>query len=501
MTRQIRYIIITVCIIAVLGVVLLLIKFLPNGKTPTSSSSSSSSDSSAKLTTIDTGNVVTVHVVNSNGSYTIRNIGSASSSSGSALTWTVDELSAYPLSQSSIINIVDEVTTLTASQIVAQNGSSNDQYGLATPKATVDVTTKDGKTITLIVGNTTPFKNGYYAMKKGDNNIYIISTVDGDDFSSSSKKLIDLSLSTLDSSKLNLLTNMQFVGTSHQTPIKLAIDPSSVSSYSATTDSNGQVQAPTYLVVSPGSYQTNTTPMNTLVNNMISLNATDVVSLDTSDKTLSSYGLLKPANTFTYTYDKKDYTVSFGNTFTKDTTEYIYLMVNGKNIVYDIPTSSVSYYNYQLMDFVSGALIYTTPQIDTLKTVTVTDGTNTWKYDLSGTVDTLKVTSGSKTINTAQFRNYYQQLCYIEPSGTATRTNDSKLLCRITFESRVASVSNEVVEFMTLPDATNLSAIDAYRAACVVNGNSDFYVKKSQVVSIIQYSQDIVDGKTIPAPF
>ena len=176
-------------------------------------------------------------------------------------------------------------------------------------------------------------------------------------------------------------------------------------------------------------------------------------------------------------------------------------MVNGKNIVYDIPTSSVSYYNYQLMDYVSGELIYTTPQIDTLKTVTVTDGTNTWKYDLSGTSDALKVNSGSKTINTAQFRNYYQQICYVEPSGTATRTNDSKLLCRITFESRVASVSNEVVEFMTLPDATNPSAIDVYRAACVVNGNSDFYVKRSQVVSILQYSQDIVDGKTIPLPY
>jgi hypothetical protein len=176
-------------------------------------------------------------------------------------------------------------------------------------------------------------------------------------------------------------------------------------------------------------------------------------------------------------------------------------MVNGKNIVYDIPTSSVSYYNYQLMDFVSGGLIYKAPQIDTVKTVTVTDGTNTWKYELTGTVDALKITSGSKTLNTDQFRNYYEQLIYIQPVGTATRTNDSKLLCRITFESRDASVSNEVVEFMTLPDATNPSVTDAYRAACVVNGNSDFYIKKSQVVSILQYSQDIVDGKTIPLPF
>lgn len=499
MTKQIRYIIITICILAVLGVVLILIKFLPSGKTAkTASSSGTSSSSGISLIKVDKSNVATVHIANSNGAYTIRKGSTATTSSGTSITWTVDEYSSSPLSQSAISNIVDETTTLTASLLVTQSSSDIGQYGLATPKATVELKTTDGKTYAFFVGNATPTKDGYYAMMKGENSVYIISTTDGDDFTAASSKLIDLSLVTLDQAKLTTLTDITFGGSARTAPIKLAIDTTSVSSYSATTDSSGNVMAPAFRITSPGSYSANTTCMNTIVNALVALSASDIVSMDTTDKTLTQYGLKNPAYTFTFSYDKKSYTLSFGNTFTKDSSEYIYMTISGKNIIYDIPTSTVAFYKYQLAD-VGPSLLYTAANIDTVKTITVTVGANTWKYSLSGTGDALKVTADSKTLKTDQFRNFYQQLIAMSPQGTATAGSNSTVLCRITFEFREGNKS-DVIELKTLPDANDASKTDEYRALCSVNGNANFYVKKSMVDSYAKYAQDIIDGKTIPTP-
>jgi hypothetical protein len=398
-------------------------------------------------------------------------------------------------------NLVYDMATVSASKIIAQTDSGKNQYGLTTPEATVDMATTDGKTYTLYLGSKSPLSDGYYAMIKGDSKIYLLTLTAGDDLMSSSQSLIDLSLSALDSAKLNLLTNITFGGASRTQPIKLAIDAASASSYTASQDENGNALVPQYNIVSPGSYNTNSTNLSSLVNSLISLNASDIVSLDISDKSLSSYGLSKPAYTFTYTYNKKDYSYSFGNTFTKDTTQYIYVTETGKNAVYDVPVASVSFYNYQLMD-VGPDLLYSPQQIDSVKSVTVTNGTTTWKYDLTGTDSSknLKVTSGSKTLDVAQFRNLYEQLCYIEPGGVASTTSTSKLVCKITFEFRDSSKKNDVLEFTTLPDANDASQVDAYRTAILVNGNSSFYIKTAFINNILKYSQDIVNGKTVPQP-
>lgn len=494
MSRQVRNIIITVCVIAVLVVVMVVIKNMPSGKP--SSSSKSSSSAGISLIKLDKSKVAAINISNSNGAFTVRKTGSSTSSNTTTYTWSVDELSGYPLSQSSLDNVADEATGVTATETVSTSSTDKGKYGLTTPKATMTLKSTDGKEYVLYIGNATPTKSGYYAMLKDKDGIYIVSSNTGDDFSASAKSMLDTGLVSLQTNKLTSLTNMTFGGASRSTPIQLAINAAAASSYSATTDTNGSVLAPTYDITSPGGYTANSTSMNTTVSALMSLSASDIVSLDTTDKTLTQYGLKNPAYTFSFTYDKKSYTLSFGNTFTKDSTEYIYLMMNGKNVVYSISSSSVPFYKYQLSDLMP-TLIYTAKNIDTIKTITVTVGSKTWTYSLTGTGDALKITSNGKALKTDQFRNFYQQLISLSPQGTASDTAGSTEIGRITFDFRTGS--SDVIAFKTMPDSTDPTKVDGYKALCVINGNSNFYIKKSAIDTVAGLSQDIVDGKAIPS--
>jgi hypothetical protein len=496
MNRQIRNIIISLCVVAVLVVVLILIKVMPGGKTTKASSSKASTG--ITLIKADTSKVATVHISNQSGAFTIRKGASTTTSSGSTITWNVDELANYPINQSSVSNIVEEATALSASSSLGQVTSGIDQYGLAAPKATMELKTTDNKDYTLYVGNATPTKNGYYAMLKGSSEIYIIGETSGDDFSAASKSLIDMSIVSLDSTKYATLTDITYGGTSRSTPLKLAIDETSASAYSATTDSNGSVLAPSYRITSPGNYTANTSGMNTIFTDLSSLQASDIVSLDTTDKSLSQYGLKNAANTFTFTYNKKSYTISFGNTFSKDSTDYIYIMMSGKNLIYSVTLSSVSFYKFQLVDLMP-SLIYTAPNIDTIKEITATFGVKSWKYSLTGTGDALKIASDGKTLSTENFRKLYEQYISLSPQGIASDSANNTELGRITITYRTGNKVDTII-FKTLPDTNDPSKADGYKALCVVNGSGNFYIKKSFIDSLAQYSQDIVNGKTVPAP-
>ena len=493
MSRQIRNIIISVCAIAVLVVVMVVIKNMPSSK---SSSPKTSSAAGISLIKLDKGKVATIGISNSNGNFTIRKSGSSTSSNTTTYTWSVDELSGYPLSQSVLDNVAEEATAVTATQTVSTTSSDKDKYGLASPKSTMTLKSTDGKEYVLYIGNATPTKSGYYAMLKDKEGIYIVSSSTGDDFTASAKSMLDTGLVTLETSKLTTLTSMTFGGASRSTPIKLAIDATAASTYSATTDTSGSVLAPTYDITSPAGYTANSTSMNGTVSALMSLAASDIVSLDTTDKTLTQYGLKNPAYTFSFTYEKKNYTLSFGSTFTKDSTEYIYIMVNGKNVVYSIATSSVPFYKYQLGDLMP-TLIYSPKNIDTVKTVTVVIGSKTWKYNLTGTGDALKITSDGKTLKTDQFRNLYQQYISLSPQGTASDTAGSTVLGSITFDFRTGG--SDVITFKSMPDSNDPTKIDGYKALCIVNGNANFYIKKAAIDTLAGLSQDIIDGKSVPA--
>jgi hypothetical protein len=382
----------------------------------------------------------------------------------------------------------------------SSSGPGLAQYGLSPAKATAELTTTDGKTITLLVGKEAPTNIGYYAMMKGDSKVYLVSTTLGADLTAAPQSLIDLNLVTLDQNKLGTLSQLTFAGTGRQQPIKLTVDPTSASSFVASTDQNGNIDTPSYNIISPGSYVTNYENISTMLNNMLTLNASDIASLDVSDKSLSSFGLKNPAYTLSYTYNKESYTLSFGNTFTKttDNAQYVYVTITGKNLIYDIAVSSVPFYNWSLSD-VGPSTVYESPLVDDVKSFTIASPSSSWTFNLSGSLSDLKVLYGSKTLNTDQFMNLYEQDFFMPPQGTGTMPGNTQVLLTETLNYKDTSKKPDVIKFYTVPDSKDPTKADSFKVFCTVNGVGNFYVKRSLVDSILQYTQDYVNGKDVPS--
>lgn len=483
MTRQIRYILITVGVLVVLVLALLLVKYLPSAGTKKSASGSSSASSAADitLTKIDTSKIKMVQVTNAKGTFTIRKNGS---------NYAVDELGNAPVSQASVENLVEEVASLSASQKVASDSSNLDQYGLKTPKSTVNIETTDGKTTTITTGGSSPIGNGVYAMLKGDSNVYLVTSTFGDDVTQAANKLIDLVITSIENTNFGKVTKIAFGGAANPNPVQLAIDPDAASTYSATTDSSGNVQPPAYTITSPGNYASNSENLTTLLNGLSSFSASDFVTSDMSDQTLEKYGLKNPAYTISYTYNGKENTVSFSQPTDVNGSSYLYVRTSDKNVIYDVATSTVSFYKWGLSDL-AASLVFTPPNIDDVKTVTVTAGSNTWIYGLNGAGDSLKVTEGSKTLNTSNFRNFYENLIGFTNAGVSSEGANGALQLKITFTYHNASKRPDVIEF---------HKIDDYKSEYVINGQANFYVKSTSVNQVIQYAQDIINGKSVPEP-
>lgn len=477
MTGQLKKIIAGVCVVAVLSASLVLVKFLPSKKS-SSSGTSSSSSSEISIAKNDTTKISYVQVTNSTGTYTIRKAADNK--------FTVDTLIGAPLSDSDISSVVGAVATLSASQTVAQNPSDIAQYGLDAPTATAVVATTDNQKYTLKLGKADPMGSGSYLQKEGDGNVYLVDSSVATYLTQAATALVDKTLATVDSSKLAQLTKITFAGAARQKPVELDIDPTSVTSTASTSSDS----TPKYNIVSPAPYNANDTNISTLCSELSSLSATSVVALSPTDAQLSSYGLLNPQYTLTFTYAGKQITLLFGNQYTDaDNGEMVYTMVKGEKAVFGVATSSADFYNWQLSD-IAGTLLWTV-NIDDVKSMNVVAGSQSWNFNLDGTGDNLKVTTGSKTLNTDYFRQYYQTMLSFYQQGQASKPANGALRLRITLNYSAAGKAPKVLEFYT---------IDAYKAFYSIDGTGDFYVKQSDVDNFIKVSQDMADNKEVKAP-
>ena len=480
MSSQIKKIIAGVCVVAVLVASMLLIRFLPSKKgatTGSGSGTSSSTSSGISLTKNDENSISYVQVTNTAGQYTIRKTGDK--------TFTIDSLSGAPLNNSSLEQIVNDVATLSATQKVVENASDVSQYGLATPSATAVVGTTDNKTYTIKLGIETPQKDAYYLSKEGDSTVYLVDTQIGSDLTAAAVSFVDTTLASVDSSQLTKLTKISFAGAARQKAFEMDIDASSLSA-SASTSSDS---VPTYDIVKPNSYDSDPTHIQTLVGALEALSASSVVAIHPTDQQLADTGLKNPQYSVSYTFDGKDTTLLFGNTYADDSSSMVYAMVKGANVIYGVNTSSASFYNWELSD-VTPSLLWTV-NIDTVKTIEVTAGSQSWSFALDGTGDDLKVTAGGKTLDTSNFRNYYQNIMTFYNQGMASKPQNAALRLRVTLNFRSASEKPKVLEFYT---------IDAYKAFYSINGSGDFYVKQSDVDNFIQITQDMSANKKVNAP-
>jgi hypothetical protein len=86
----------------------------------------------------------------------------------------------FALDQEEINGLTWSLSNMRADKIIDEAPSSLDAYGLEPPRSRTIVTASSGESVEFFGGRLAPSRAGYYAMKKGDPRVYLVSTYPGE---------------------------------------------------------------------------------------------------------------------------------------------------------------------------------------------------------------------------------------------------------------------------------------------------------------------------------
>lgn len=115
--------------------------------------------------------------------------------------WSVTAPKPLAADQSAVGSITSAVNNLSADRIIDDNATDLASYGLAPAADEVVFKMKDGKTKTLLIGDSNPTGNDVYAKVAGDNRLYTMASSSKTTFDKESKDLRDKRLLTFDQDK------------------------------------------------------------------------------------------------------------------------------------------------------------------------------------------------------------------------------------------------------------------------------------------------------------
>lgn len=477
MKKQLRNIIISFCVVVLL-VAGIIVGNKVIKKTTTSSSSGSESSSSLTISVFKTtsADITAVHVKNSNGEYTIHQADSK---------FTLDGIKTSILSQDSLSSAVTAAADIEATKLIEKGSTSLDKYGLDNAEEYIGITA-GGKTVTINVGDETPLKDGRYINVKGSSDVYKIDTTVISSFEDTAQEYVNLSICGIDSTALTNITDLEFGGSSRAKPIVLVEDTSAASSSSAASTTSSDSTTPTYTMQSPSDYPVDSDKTTSVLTTLESLSASGVISLDVSDANLQKYGLKDPQYTFSATNKGSKMTLDFGTPYDDGGTTYLPLVLEGTPVIYKISSSSVTFYNYQLTDICSSLLFL--KNIDTVKSVTVTKGSESYAVNMTGTGDNLAGTCGSTKLLADNIRKFYEAFIGISFEGAAEKPANGSIYAKVVVTYRDTSKAATTIEFIS---------IDSRRSFWSIDGKGDFYVLNSSIDNLLAKTKELAAGKTL----
>ena len=116
--------------------------------------------------------------------------------------WAMTEPKPLPADPDAAASLVSSLSNVTADTTVEDKAADLSNYGLAKPSIVAEVTTKNGKTVTLDIGDDTPTSSGAYAMTAGDPHVYTVASYVKSSIDKKSDDLRDKRLLTFDQDKL-----------------------------------------------------------------------------------------------------------------------------------------------------------------------------------------------------------------------------------------------------------------------------------------------------------
>lgn len=294
--------------------------FLLSKYSKTDGDSDKSGNENIKITDYSSDDIVKITITNEDGVFVAEKKDDK---------WTVTSPAGFESNEEKLKDIADELAGITAEEIVNENATQEDlgQYGLHKP-VELAFELKNGEKKTILIGNETPVKNGYYAMLKGEPSVYLIDNYSAGKLRVTENDLIDNTL--FDLAHLDIKTLAMYVKG------KVLFKAYRVD------EANWNLTEPIEAAAKFESISTITTAIaNTKT-------YTELIEKDAKD--LEQYGLANPLYVFEIGTADKTYKLMLGKEKVKDS--QIYAMLEGSNKVFTLGSYRFNFVDMPLKEFV-----------------------------------------------------------------------------------------------------------------------------------------------------
>ena len=231
---------------------------------------------------------------------------------------SIEGYSSHIIDNYQLSSMIYSVTSVSISRRIENFSGNLSDYGIDESGKSVTVRMKDGTQHTMLLGNNTNFEDEYYAMLKGGDSVFTVSSYSVDNLMKNPDELRSKDICTLDSQNISAFTVKK--NGKHELSVKYDEDYTPANEY----------QSVSYLITYPyKNVAASLDRLQELFENVSSLTADSIV--EENPKNLAPYGLDKPYEVEFTDFDGKKTTLRMGN-YGEDGN--VYLMCNNKPVVY-----------------------------------------------------------------------------------------------------------------------------------------------------------------------
>lgn len=414
--------------------------------------------------------------------------------------YTVVGFEDLPQISNVFTTVFSEVCNVVASEIIEENCDDLGKFGLADPEVQFEYKVKDKEPYKISIGNLSSDGSIHYVCETGKNTVYAFSAT---------------AMSSLYKSKYDYLNKEIIASFDGQVAAEVPIinrisikrpdleKPMIFETMGKDDLTENSVPQSSIIMTSPVKSLISETPAQDYFYGNFGLTADDVACVNPTPEQLTEYGFDNPSSEFEIDYnDNLTVRIKTGNgipceheegedlTGHKHVNTHHYAISKEGNIVYEIKTEAMRWFEMQPKDIISiFAVIPSIFDIDRLEFV-IDDVAHVLKYTIDEREDGTKSVEGAtldgKEVDSEHARGMYQLLASTSIIDLNTVVPTVKPTTTVKYVYKNGKV--DTVEMFVLPDRTGVVSF---------NGNNAFKSRVGINDKIIKEFDNLVNGKAV----
>ncbi len=358
------------------------------------------------------------------------------------------------------------------------------EYGLAESDnpAWYTITSREGNTHTVYIGDLIPTGAGYYVRYAGRDAVYILDASLGTTLLQPLENMITAMLALpMSTNDYFMIENFTIVKEKEPVVCVTYLDEEAMAAEAALTS---------YKMLYPAGYTVNSGNYSVVLNAITSFQGTSTLVYDPTEEELEEYGLLEPEYMLYYTYQDMEQAVVFSKN--EDGNFYAYSMLF--NLITELDADTMKWLDWDLIQWVDTPIFQM--NINDVKMIEVDSETATRTFDLVGQGDELVITereTGFKP-DVKNFRQFYKTLLSVDMEDYVGMT-----------EEEIAALDDEKDLYMTLTIETRAGQTRVYkfypystrRSYYTVDGVGEFYVLRDMATKIITDAEKVMTNTVV----